>query len=84
MAAPVTVVTSPTGVSPVSGVSCNVTGTASDAGTGVASIEVSTDGSATWHLATDTSGAGTWSTWSYNWSLGSNGTYTVMSRATDF
>jgi hypothetical protein len=59
-----------------------VTGTASDALSGVNTVEVSIDGGP-WNPATDT-GGGTWATWSYSWANpGADGTYTIQSRATD-
>ena len=55
-----------------------ITGTASDGnGPGVASVEVSTDGGATWEEASGTS------KWSYSWTPPKNGSYTVMAMATD-
>lgn len=70
---------------PVAGQSINrsssqykITGTATDAASGVKKVEVSTDGGATWSAATGTS------TWSYSWTLPqADGIYNIMSRATD-
>lgn len=61
-----------------------VRGTAGDtSGAGLDKVEVSTDGGATWGLATDTSSDGSWSTWSYPWPVTATGSYTIKSRATD-
>ena len=66
-----------------SGVPINFTGGSTDAGGGVvASIEVSTDGGARWIPATLNSIDGT-ITWSYSWTPGSNGTYTIYARGVD-
>lgn len=55
-----------------------ITGTASDTGGGmVAGLEVSVDGGSRWHPAEG--GA----TWSYEWTPGRSGTFTVRSRAVD-
>ena len=59
-----------------------ITGTASDNLAGVAKVEVSTNGGSTWHLATDTSGNGTWTTWNYSWAL-RKGNFIIKSRAID-
>jgi len=57
---------------------CTITGTADDAtGSGVSSVEVSTDGGLTWNAAAGTG------TWSYSWTITSDGTFTVRSRAAD-
>jgi hypothetical protein len=59
-----------------------ITGTATD-NAAVSSVEVSTDGGATWSAAVCT-GCGTASaTWSYSWTLPADGTYVIKSRATD-
>jgi hypothetical protein len=55
-----------------------ITGSAADTGGGaVAGVEVSVDGGTTWNRA-----AGTVS-WSYAWTPGAGGTYTIKSRAVD-
>jgi hypothetical protein len=54
-----------------------ISGFASDVGGRVAGVEVSLDGGATWHRATGTT------SWSYNWTPASAGTFTIESRATD-
>lgn len=98
---PAVAVTAPaasTTLSGVAGSAYTFTGTSSDALAGVSGVEVSItdgtqywDGSAwtltpTWLSTTDTSGAGSWATWSRAWVLPSDaGTtvYTVNARATD-
>ena len=55
-----------------------LSGTATDAGGGVvAGVEVSTDGGATWHLATGTSA------WTYSWLVHGAPSTTIKVRATD-
>lgn len=99
--APTVTITAPAASTTLSGAAGNAytfTGTATDALAGVSGVEVSItdgtqywDGSAwtltpTWLPATDTSGVGTWATWSRAWVLPANGgttVYTVNSRATD-
>ena len=69
--------------SAISGSSLTFTGSASDGtGSGVSKVEVSIGGSP-WAQAADTSGNGSWSTWSYAWTLPVNGTYIVQARGTD-
>lgn len=46
----------------------------------VAVVEVSTDGGATWRVATTTDG---WAHWSYTWQPAGEGSYTVLARAID-
>jgi hypothetical protein len=62
-APPTSTITSPTaGATVLTDHVVNITGTASDAGSGtVARVEVSVDGGATWNVATGTTA------WSYNW-----------------
>lgn len=74
-------ITYPVNGGAVSGTSCTITGTAEPYT--LTKVEVSTDGGTTWNIATDTSGAGTWANWSYNWTLPAEGTYLLKSRATD-
>jgi len=71
------------------GTSITITGTAEDpcnncptSGSGVNLVEVSTDNGASWNAATDT-GGGTWSSWSYTWTLPTEGDYTIKTRASD-
>jgi ELWxxDGT repeat protein len=80
---PSSTITAPVAGESVRGTSYTVSGTASDLMSGVAMVEVSTDSGATWISATDTSGNGTWSTWSYDWPLPADGAHTVTVRATD-
>ncbi|MEW6089279.1 MAG: PKD domain-containing protein [bacterium] len=54
-----------------------IDGIASDSGSGIERIEVSTDGGSTWVYAQGTT------SWSYEWTPSGDKQYTVMSRATD-
>ncbi|WP_454618196.1 DUF4082 domain-containing protein [Bradyrhizobium cenepequi] len=54
-----------------------ITGTASDVGGVIASVEVSTDNGLTWYTVTGDE------TWSYSWSPLVAGTYTIRTRAVD-
>ena len=54
-----------------------IRGAASDAGSPVQKVEVSTDGGVTWVLASGTTG------WSYLWTAPAEGSYIFRSRATD-
>jgi hypothetical protein len=65
------------------GTQYTLNGTAADNLSGVATIEISIDGS-TWTPVTDTSGDDTWSTWSYEWNVPTReGIYRIHNRATD-
>lgn len=76
--APVSSITSPTAGQVLSDASpFTITGTATDAGSGVQKVEVSTDGGSSWNLA---SGTGAWS---YTWAFPSAGPHNIRSRATD-
>lgn len=76
--APTTAITSPTnGQAIPHGTVVNVTGTASDVGGRVAGVEVSTDGGASWRLATGTT------SWSFSYVQQGSGTATVKARAID-
>lgn len=76
--APVAVITSPTAGLSIAGSSTfTITGTATDSGGSVGSVEVSTDGGATWRRATGRS------TWTYAWPVSGLGPTTVLARATD-
>jgi peptidoglycan/xylan/chitin deacetylase (PgdA/CDA1 family) len=66
---------------PVSGVVVLITGTASDANSGLSTVEVKL-GSGGYKSATPNA-PGDWSTWSRQISITSSGTYTVIARATD-
>lgn len=76
---PASAITSPSDGDSIAGDSYTITGTTSDnpGGSGVSQVEVSTDGGSSWSAATGTS------SWSFTWSLPADGTYTIMSRATD-
>ena len=54
-----------------------VSGTASDALSGIASVEVSLDGGSSWHQANGTT------SWTYLWTLPPDGSYEIKSRAID-
>jgi hypothetical protein len=76
--APIATITSPAnGATVESGVRVTVRGTADDIGGSVASVEVSVDGGATWHLANGTTN------WTYDWIPGATGNASIQSRATD-
>jgi hypothetical protein len=76
---PTSTITSPTaGATVLTDHVVNITGTASDAGSGtVARVEVSVDGGATWNVATGTTA------WSYNWTPTLSGNADIKSRAID-
>jgi hypothetical protein len=78
-APPISTITSPiAGATVLTDQVVNITGTASDAGSGtVARVEVSVDGGATWNVATGTTA------WSYNWMPTMPGPATIKSRAVD-
>ena len=74
----------------INGTNRTITGTVLDTNHGIQEIEVGITpigGSTTWYKPADgvidTSGNGTWATWSYSWTLPAEGTYTIQSRATD-
>ncbi len=46
-----------------------ITGTANSTGTSVLKVKVSTNGGKSWHLATDTSGTGSFASWSFTWKM---------------
>ena len=72
-APPISTITSPLAGAQIGGVTTyTITGTASSAGTGVLKVKVSTNGGKNWHLATDTSGNASWTTWSFTWKMISN------------
>jgi YD repeat-containing protein len=74
---PASSITSPVNGGSVSGPTLTIKGTASDTDSVVQKVEISTDGGSTWNIA-----AGTTS-WSYEWTITADGTYTIKSRATD-
>jgi YD repeat-containing protein len=79
---PTSAITSPADGAVLIGDSYAITGIVSDVtGYGIQKVEVSTDGGATWGLATNT---GTnFSAWRYDWAFPADGTYTIQVRATD-
>jgi hypothetical protein len=76
---PTSTITSPAaGAVETSGTTVTIAGTASDSGGGsVAGVEVSTDSGKTWHPANGTT------SWSYSWTPGPTGSFTILTRATD-
>ncbi|GFO67303.1 hypothetical protein GMLC_08820 [Geomonas limicola] len=55
-------------------------------GSNLTKVEISTDGGATWNLATKNATLNSWTQWSYSWTatpLPLNGPYVVSARATD-
>ena len=73
---PTSSITIPANGAVLMGKTCTISGTASDTGTGVQKVDVSTDG-VNWTQATGTN------SWSFSWTLPQNGQYTIKSRATD-
>jgi hypothetical protein len=62
----------------------NINGSATDAGTNITGVEVSTDGGGSWTAATCTGCPGTNVTWNYSWTTPAiEGNYTIRVRATD-
>ncbi len=77
-------ITSPANGAVVSGATCPVSGTATKrSGFEIQKVQVSCDGGATWSDALDTSGDGSWSTWGYIWTLPSDNSYSLKSKAID-
>lgn len=74
---PASSITSPSDGSTINGTSYTIRGTASDSGSWVVKVEVSTDGGSTWSETTGTT------SWVYTWALPANGSYTIKTRATD-
>jgi hypothetical protein len=74
---PITTITSPAAGSTVPFAATTITGTASDTGGQVASVEVSVDGGATWRTANGRA------TWSYDWTPAVPGPATIISRGID-
>jgi hypothetical protein len=77
--APTSQVTSPANGSQVRiGTNVSITGTAADIGGGVVGgVEISVDGGTTWHPAVGREN------WTYSWTPGASGNYTIRTRATD-
>jgi fibronectin type 3 domain-containing protein len=76
-APPSSTITVPEDGATVSGKVYTIKGTATDDKSGVALVEVSTDGGNTWTKAKGTT------KWRYKWTLPADGTYNLKSRATD-
>src|SRR5439155_15027169 len=76
--APGTVIVSPASGVNLTGTGATISGQVTDSGSGAAAVEVSLDGGATWQAAPL---AG--SNWSFNWSFGADGSYTLRSRGRD-
>lgn len=77
---PVATITAPIDATFIRGTSLTITGTAEDVGaiqSGIAEVEVSTDGGENWGTATGTNN------WSYTWTLPVDGTYDLLVRAKD-
>lgn len=76
--APSSTITSPAQGASLTGTIVTISGTAADGtGTGVSSVEVSTNGGTTWAMASGKDA------WSYNWTLPAAGSYVLKCRATD-
>lgn len=77
-------ITAPADGGSAAGTVINVTGTAKAvSGRTVGLVEVSLDGGATWQGATDASGNGSWTSWSYPWRPSVTGSYGIKARARD-
>jgi len=74
--APASSITSPADGERISGATYNITGSASDASSGVAKVEISINGGS-WLTATGTT------SWSYSWTLPEDGSYKIKARSTD-
>jgi len=78
---PTSVISAPLNGATLSGTGYTITGIVTDAdGLGVKSVEVGftpNGGATTWYPATGTA------SWSYDWTLPADGSYTIISRATD-
>ena len=75
---PVSAITAPNdGTALKVGQAVTITGTASDVGGVIASVEVTTDNGATWHRATGDE------SWTYSWVPSAAGTFTIKTRAVD-
>ena len=66
------------------GKSCDVVGVATDGGSGIRRVEVSTDAGKTWTDATlgPDLGRFSWRRWKYQWTPHAKGSYRLMTRAT--
>jgi len=67
------------------GQSCSLTGVALDGGSGIRSVDVSTDGGKTWSAARlgPDLGRYSWRRWTADWTPASAGSYQLMVRATN-
>lgn len=74
---PIAAITSPANGATLTNTACTVSGTASDATSGLKKVELSTDGGTTWSLL-----AGTTS-WTYNWTVPAAGAFSIACKATD-
>lgn len=75
---PISAITWPSnGSALTSGITINVTGTATDSGGVVAGVEISLDNGSTWHPTVGRS------SWSYAWTPSALGSYSIQTRATD-
>ena len=75
---PVSAITAPNeGTALKVGQAVTITGTASDVGGVIASVEVTTDNGTTWHRATGDE------SWTYSWVPSAAGTFTIKTRAVD-
>jgi DNA-binding beta-propeller fold protein YncE len=76
---PTSSITAPFNGAVITTMNYTIAGTAADNpdGSGVAKVEVSTDGGKTWNPATGTI------SWSYSWTIPANGAYTLQAVATD-
>jgi Regulator of chromosome condensation (RCC1) repeat len=75
---PASAINAPTNNAILTGTSYTITGTATDAGSGVQKVEVGitqSGGTTTWYTATGTT------SWSYDLALPADGSYTIQSRA---
>ncbi|MEW6189707.1 MAG: cytochrome c3 family protein [Actinomycetota bacterium] len=77
--APTSTITDPADGSHLKGIAYNITGTAQDnlGGSGIAKVQISTDGGNTWQDAAGTD------IWSFSWTLPADGVYNIRSRAID-
>ncbi|WP_183864059.1 N,N-dimethylformamidase beta subunit family domain-containing protein, partial [Rhizobium sp. BK399] len=75
---PVSLIIAPNDGTPLKvGNAITISGTASDVGGVIASVEVSTDGGTTWHRAVGDE------SWTYSWVAQTAGTFTIKTRAVD-
>jgi ELWxxDGT repeat protein len=79
---PSSAITSPAPGAFLRGASLPVTGTALDGFSGITAVEVSADG-VVWTPAVDTSGTGSWATWSASLTMPADGSWQLVSRAVD-